>query len=249
MNRWLQLSSAADAVARVLCFHRAGGNARDFYSWGEVLSDEVQVCAVQLPGRLDRFREPVLQTIEPIANEVANLAAGLDELPLVLFGDCMGALLAFEVARTMRRDKGLLPAALIVASYAPPDQLRTGPQYNSAPPEEFRGRLFEVGGVPHHVLQDDELFKLLLPTLRADFAVFENYCYTPEAPLAVDTHAIVGVEDPYVPESVLAGWRRHNEGEFTLRKFAGGHFFLRDNREVLDYIKAVALDAAGLDEP
>lgn len=241
---WLQAWPAAHPRARVVCVTRAGGSARDFDGWSDVLGDDVEVCAVQLPGRLDRFREPALDAVEPVAVAAAAAIADLPAaLPLVLMGDCMGTLIAYEVAREQRRRGQPMPEALVVASYPPPDRLRTERPYHDAPAEELRGRLAEVGGVPSHVLMDDELFELMLPTLRADFALFERYRYTPEPPLAADIHAIVGETDPYLGVPDVEAWACHTSGSFTVRAFPGGHFFLREHEEPLRYVRDVALAA------
>ncbi|HSR25144.1 MAG TPA: thioesterase domain-containing protein [Candidatus Eisenbacteria bacterium] len=243
-GEWLQTSPAAHPRARVVCTTRAGGSARDFDGWSPVLGDDVEVCAVQLPGRLDRFREPALDSIEPIAVAVAEAIAGLpDALPLVLVGDCMGALVAYEVARVQRRRGWTMAGDLVVASYLPPDRLRTEQPYHDAPAERLRGRLAEVGGVPAHVLMDDELFELLLPTLRADFSVFERYRYTGEPPLEAAIHAIVGEADPHLGVADMEGWGCHTSRTFTVRTFPGGHFFLREHEEPLRFVRDVALAA------
>jgi medium-chain acyl-[acyl-carrier-protein] hydrolase len=229
----------------VVCVSRAGGSARDFDAWSSVLSDDVELCAVQLPGRLDRFREPVLDTMAPIAEAVAAAIAELPRaLPFVLVGDCMGALIAYEVARVLRRRGWTMPSGLVVASYPPPDTVRTERAYHDAPAEMLRGRLAEVGGVSSDVLMDDELFELLLPTLRADFAVFERYRYVDEPPLEASVHAIVGEGDPYFGVSDLEGWRCHTRREFGVRAFPGGHFFLRELDAPVRFVREVALAAS-----
>jgi medium-chain acyl-[acyl-carrier-protein] hydrolase len=103
--------------------------------------------------------------------------------------------------------------------------------------------LRDVGGVPPSALEDEEFFELLLPTLRADFAAFERYQYRPQPPLDIDIHAIVGQDDPYVPASVLQGWKQQTTGEFALRSFAGGHFFLRESDKVVNFVRDLALAA------
>jgi medium-chain acyl-[acyl-carrier-protein] hydrolase len=240
MNPLLQIFAAETARGRIVCLPRAGGTAADFAEWGGAFGD-IEVCAVQLPGRLRRYCEPAVRTTEPIVQEVVQALHELEYLPLLLLGDCMGAILAFEIARELRRASLPLPISLIVASYAPPDQKRTSANFHDAPAEVFRNHLLEVGGLDPEVIDEDELFALLLPSLRADFALFENYEYVPEPPLEVDIYAIGGQADPFVSFSELEGWRCHTCRRFEARRFAGGHFFLRDNPSVIDFIKEVAL--------
>lgn len=237
VSRWIVRQGSAAARARVICISRAGGTARDFDAWPAMLGEETELCAVQLPGRLERFREPALRDLREIAAAVADAIAGLPLLPYVLFGDCMGALIAYEVLVALR-DRGLpLPVALAVGFYPPPDQPRTGAKYADAAAEELRARLREVGGVPVEVLDDDEFFELLTPTLRADFAAFENYEYSPQPPFDVDLLVLVGRQDRYVGEADVQGWGRHTVARFKVRTLDGDHFLLRSNSDAARLVR------------
>ncbi|KPI15314.1 Thioesterase [Actinobacteria bacterium OK074] len=244
MTDWIQSSSAADTVARVVCLSRAGGSARDFDQWRKPLGEEIEMCAVQLPGRLDRFHEQPLSDLHRIAEEVAAALTTLPPRPYLLFGDCMGALVAFETASALRRLGATLPTCLVVASYPAPDRMRTERPYGDGSAQDLRERLREVGGVPPAVLDEDELFELMLPMLRADFAAFEGYRYRETEPLASAVHALVGAEDPYVTVTDLIGWRRHTTGEFSARALPGGHFFLHESDEAVSFVRGLALAGA-----
>ncbi|MGC4804635.1 thioesterase II family protein [Micromonospora sp. DT233] len=247
MTRWLQVQRVDDPAVRVCCVPRAGGSARDFDYWPAVLGPRVELCAVQLPGRLSRFREPPMTSLSAVAAEVATALTDCAELPTVLFGDCMGSLVVFEVARELRRRGAALPSALMVASYLPPDELRSTEPYHDRDEEALRGRLAEVGGVSPEVLEDDELFELMLPTLRADFSLFETYVYRAEDPLPSDVVALVGATDPYVDAAAMRGWGRHTAGAFEVRTFGGGHFFLRDSTDAVMLVRDRALGLAAGD--
>ncbi|HEV2372274.1 MAG TPA: thioesterase domain-containing protein [Streptosporangiaceae bacterium] len=241
MNRWIQREALPGAVARTVCIPRAGGSARDFDSWRAPLGSQVELCAVQLPGRLDRYTEPALSDLGEIAAAVAGAVRGLAPLPFVLFGDCMGALVAFETARALRRTGDALPSALAVSSYPAPDRVRTERTYADGTAEDFRRRLQDVGGVPAAAIHDDELFELMLPTLRADFAAFEGYVCQQDEPLDVDIHALLGRTDPYYSASDMAGWQDHTSREFRLTRFDGGHFFLREGDTAASFVRELAM--------
>ncbi|MDT0457049.1 thioesterase domain-containing protein [Streptomyces sp. DSM 41527] len=249
MTDWIQSVSAPDAVARVVCLSRAGGSARDFDRWRAPMGEDVELAAVQLPGRLDRFHEPPLSDLHEIAEEVAAALTTLPARPYVLFGDCMGALLAFETACALRRRGAAPPDCLVVASYPAPDRLRTERPYGDGSADDLRQRLREVGGVPPAVLDEDELFELMLPMLRADFAAFEGYRHRPTEPLSVDIHALVGADDPYVTVTDLHGWQRHTTGEFTARALPGGHFFLHESDDAVSRVRSLALAGARAARP
>lgn len=86
---------------RLFCFPYAGGGASIFRRFPESLPPGVEVCAVQLPGREDRYVEPAFSRL-PAA--VAALAGALHahlQPPFAFFGHSMGALLAFELTRLL----------------------------------------------------------------------------------------------------------------------------------------------------
>jgi medium-chain acyl-[acyl-carrier-protein] hydrolase len=86
--------------------------------------------------------------------------------------------------------------------------------------------------------------ELLLPLLRADFALHETWDFRPEEPLAIGISAFGGVADPEVTREDLEDWRGETRGRFRLRMLPGDHFFLHSERALL--IEAVARDLSEL---
>ena len=124
-------------------------------------------------------------------------------------------------------------------------QARTTPAFHSAPDHEFQRNLISIRGVPPEAVEDDELLDLLMPTLRADFAVFETYEWCPEGALDTEIHAIGGSEDGNVGRAELEGWRRLTSRSFSLRMFPGDHFFVQEDPDVRAYVEGIALHSCG----
>jgi medium-chain acyl-[acyl-carrier-protein] hydrolase len=101
-----------------------------------------------------------------------------------------------------------------------------------------------MNGTPDEVLQNEEILSLFLPTLRADFAICEEYMYTPDAPLECPIFAYGGQSDPEVREEELRAWREQAGEEFTLQLFPGNHFFLHTAHRQL--LRAIAGELSGL---
>ena len=59
----------------------------------------------------------------------------------------------------------------------------------------FVEELRRLGGAPAKVLDSAELLQLMLPLLRADFAVTQAYKYSEGPPLGCPLTAIGGLED------------------------------------------------------
>ena len=88
---------------RLYCFPYAGAGSSIYRPWWKEISPGIQICSVQLPGRGGRFTEPRYTSVQPLVQALTDSLWPLPDLPVALFGHSMGALLAFEFARELRR--------------------------------------------------------------------------------------------------------------------------------------------------
>lgn len=228
------------ARLRLFCFPYAGGSAAVYRDWHTLVPGEIEVAAVNLPGRGARFKEPPLDRAEVLVESLAEELGPHMEPPFAFFGHSMGALIAFELTRLLRREGRRLPERLLVSGRRAPHLPDEDPPIHGLPDAELMEELRQLNGTPEEVLAHPELMELFLPVLRADFAVCEEYRYREEPPLDLPISAFGGVDDPDVERSHVLGWREQTRGGFRLRMFPGGHFFLNDHRDAL--VRAVVLD-------
>jgi medium-chain acyl-[acyl-carrier-protein] hydrolase len=230
---WLpEHSIRADTRLRLFCFHHAGGAASMYYRWSKQVPGSVQLLPVQLPGREQRFREPAYDDIKPLVEALGEVLPPYLDMPFVLLGQSMGALIAFELARWLRRTVRREPLGLVVASSAAPQEASHDDPIHPLPRDQFLVEIQErYGGVPKAVAQHQELMDLLLPTVRADVTVVETYCYRIEPPLACPILAIGGTEDTVVPSDELRAWKEQTTSDFSLEIIPGDHFVLDSSRQ------------------
>ncbi len=67
---------------------------------------------------------------------------------------------------------------------------------------------------------------MVLPAIRADYRIVENYRYAPGPPLDCPLTVFTGVDDPKVSADEAEAWREHTSDTFDLVTLSGGHFFL-----------------------
>jgi medium-chain acyl-[acyl-carrier-protein] hydrolase len=232
--RLRRISSAGHVAAgalRLFCFPHAGGGAAAFYSWAERLPRAVAVVPMRTPRRANMA--------ELVAALCDSIQPYLDE-PFAFFGHSMGAVVAFELARLLRRRNQPLPRMLVPSGARAP-QFRRG---HVPPPEpseaEFVEALRRLEGTPREVLDNPNLMQLILPALREDAAIYRNYIYAEEPPLDCPIRAYGGAEDPNVRQEHLAGWAVETTAAFAVRVFPGGHFYLQTHRQ--EFLAALALD-------
>jgi medium-chain acyl-[acyl-carrier-protein] hydrolase len=214
--------------------------------WARHVSRGLGVWAVQLPGRENRLRERPLSEMSAIVEGTLEALRSHLDVPFALFGHSMGALVAFELARHLRRTGEPAPVRLLVSAQRAPDLPRRRPPIAHLSAPEFVVELRRrYAGVPEAILQQPDLMALFLPCLQADMGLVERYRCDDEPPLECPISAFGGLEDPEATEAELNAWQRHTRSTFSLRRFAGGHFYLRDAGQELLAAMCRDLDSSG----
>ena len=225
-NPWvLCLAPRPFAGLRLFCFPHAGAGPLAYREWFRLMPSEIEVCGVRLPGRECRITEPPLRDLSTMVQRLAEGLAPRLGQRFALFGHSMGAIVAFELAHFLRSHGGPQPAHLFVSGHRAPHLPRQHEELSNLDDSTLLEELRKLGGSPEAALNHAELMDLLLPMLRADFAVCETYAYVPRHPLHCPITALGGLQDPYVDREQLEAWRQHTQGDFSVRMFAGDHFF------------------------
>jgi medium-chain acyl-[acyl-carrier-protein] hydrolase len=100
------------ARLRLFCVPYAGGGDAVFRTWWQGLPDDVEACGVRRPGRDQRRGEPPFTRLTPLVRALADALGPELARPYALYGHSMGARVAFELARELRRRSQPEPALL-----------------------------------------------------------------------------------------------------------------------------------------
>jgi surfactin synthase thioesterase subunit len=224
---WVRrFGDTSDAELRLICFPHAGGAATFFLPLSSRLAPGVEVLAMQYPGRQDRRYEPFIDDIDDLANAIfAALCDGWVKCPFAFFGHSMGAVVAFEVARRFRRTGRCGPLGILASGRRAPSMYRDE-QVHRSDDTRLIAEVRRLNGTDSSLLDDDELLRMILPAIRADYRAVERYRYQSDGDLTCPIHVLVGDCDPQVTEAEARAWSAHTSGHFRLRTFPGGHFYL-----------------------
>ena len=221
---------------RLICFPHAGAGASTFQPWAAPLSEAgIEVRSAQYPGRENRWGEPLLRSVEAMAEhwyEHWPALAGEDGVPVVIYGHSMGVLVAYELARRLH---GTAPdlRRLILGGRNPPHLPSVHPPIHHQPDDAFLAAVAErYGNLPAVLLADPEMRELMVPVLKADFELVDEYRADESAmPLAVPLSLLNGTEDPFVSLATLPDWQGYTSDSCRWEQIKGGHFFHQQNRE------------------
>ncbi len=218
------LRSGQNAPKRLICFAYAGGNAAMFLPWQAQLGPALEVCAVQLSPRHGDDGQ-AHAAFPPLIRDIAQAIQPLLDRPYVLFGHSLGALVAFELSRFIKLMHLPAPERLVVSGCDAPEHKSDAKRVHDLPHDEFIEELRRKNGTPEAVLNTPELLDLLLPAVRADFALVESYQYRANIRLDMPIDVFAGQEDKVDAQS-LAPWLAETRASGAIHWFEGGHFFI-----------------------
>ena len=221
------------ANLRLFCFPYAGGKSTSFRGWENNLPSGVEVCPIELPGRGTRItEEPLTEFLQLIPELTKGVLPYLDK-PFAFFGHSMGSIVSFEVAHLLHQKYDLKPVHLFVSGRVAPQIPVENKQIHKLPKAAFIEEIRRLNGTPEAVLENTELMQLLLPMLRADFTLVENYVYTPKHTLNCAITAFGGLQDNKVCTANLEAWKQQTAADFSMHMFPGDHFFLHSAESLL----------------
>ena len=249
-NRWVSERNRVEGSRiRLFCLPHAGSGAAAFNSWKRIFPSLVEVCPILLPGRETRLDEASYSDCDLLIRDMTDALSNWFDKPYAIFGHSMGALLAFEMAQTVR-SRGLRePRYLFLSGRIAPHLAQAQRPIHQLPHDELIAELeARYGGLPREILQDPEMLEIFLPILRTDLTLIETHCYRERPRLRCPIMVSAGVHDVTVSNESLAAWRIHTVERVEVHWFSGGHFYLTgDSRaSLLEKIaeKMLAIDAA-----
>ncbi|MGI5176779.1 thioesterase II family protein [Dactylosporangium sp. CA-152071] len=224
-SQWVRRVPREGARLRLVCLPFAGGGASVYQGMAALLPPWIEVLAVQPPGHEDRSREPLPASIPGLVTACAIALRPYTTMPYALYGHCAGALLAHEVAHEMGRRFGTWPQRLIAAEQPAPQAPPPPAPLHLRSDEDLLASIRDRGGLPEAVAGNAQLLEFLLPVLRHDFALWENYRHRPRPPLPVPITTVRGTTGS-VDETALAGWAEQTTAGRTGVTVEGGHYFI-----------------------
>ena len=208
------------------------------------------MIAVEPPGRLSRIEEDPVSDIDHFVDRVIDEMKGRLDLPFAFFGHCLGGLTLYETARRLRNASRFRPRHLFVSGARPPDRIAEQGDFERALLRDLMKLAeFRINAPTHaqtdnvfsdvirhfniiateQLLEQAELRELMLPIIRAEFRMANNYVFEREPPFDIPITCFYGKDDTYVTRDQALGWGRFTDSRFRAHIRAGAHFGVIDD--------------------
>ncbi|MCD8011079.1 MAG: thioesterase domain-containing protein [Lachnospiraceae bacterium] len=212
----------------LVCFPFAGGTAADFAAWKEYLPREYSVYPVLYPMRERRSGEYMPEKMEKLAECFVRENMSIFEKPFVIFGQCTGCLIAYEVCRYLWEHCRKEPLLFVASGSASPHVRIVEEQKEEICDQWLLEMLLREGRLTEEAIQLPMFMEYYFPVLKADFALLAGYGYPGDYILSCPILTVAAEGDTLVPMDEVQKWSRYTEAEHYFFRVQGNHYFLRE---------------------
>ncbi|WP_425336175.1 alpha/beta fold hydrolase [Sinorhizobium numidicum] len=225
------VKSSLEPSYRIICFPHGGGSMRSFRTWSDYLPDDVELICLDLPGRGKRSAEAAIRSMDVLVPMVIEALQAYSDRPFVFFGHSAGALVAYEIARSLEQAGRPSPFHVVVSAHPSADLPPEEPPMYTYADDKLADVVRTLGMVPTKALANEKLLlEFILPPMRADFELVETYDRNLPTPLKAAITAMGGVKDD-INANDLDEWHRLTTSRFARIMFDGDHFFTHSMTE------------------
>ncbi|RJT23981.1 SDR family NAD(P)-dependent oxidoreductase [Mesorhizobium waimense] len=226
------IKSSLEPSYRIICFPHGGGSVQSFRSWFNYLPEDIELVCLDLPGRGKRSGDAVIRRMDVLVSVVTDALCAYSDRPFVFFGHSMGALVAYEVARSLEVAGRPSPFHVVVSAHKSADVVADEPPMYKHTDDKLIDLVRTLGMVPTEALANEKLLAdFILPPMRADFELAETYDRNLPTPLKAAITAMGGVQDEMLNADDLDEWGRLTTSRFARVMFSGDHFFTHSMTE------------------
>jgi medium-chain acyl-[acyl-carrier-protein] hydrolase len=233
--------SRSDAKVNLICIPYAGAGANIYGKWKEICPVEYSILPLLFPQRETRYREKMPEHVEQLAEMFVSEAKEIFEKPVVLFGHCTGATLAYEIALAADRIRGKKVAGVIASSANEPEQVPEEiKELMCASNEQLIAYLRKEELVEEEMLEDEDFCAYYLPVLQADFKMYGTYQLKQKKLLDCPIMTVYDPDDVKVSEKSVGAWAEYTRDDYRSYHVKGGHYYIDDLKQVLSIMQKIS---------
>ena len=222
----------------MICIPYAGASANIYGKWKEICPAEYSILPVLFPKRETRYMEEMPEHVGQLAEMFVLEAKEIFEKPVLLFGHCTGATLAYEIALAAEHILGKKIDGLIASSANEPEMVpEETKELMCASSEQLIAYLRKEELVEDEMLADEDFCDYYLPVLQADFKMYGAYKMEKKKPLDCPIITIYDKNDTKVSEESVGAWAGYTLGEYRSYHVEGGHYYIDNPEQILQIMR------------
>jgi surfactin synthase thioesterase subunit len=209
---------------RLVLFGFAGGTITALLSLAKAFPSWIEVWGAEYPGRGLRWQTPLLESIDPLLDDLLPGLAQLSDRPVAMLGFSMGAHVAYRLAQRA----ATVPLGVIAISGRPPRRQVTDWPADRLSDADLIARLQALGGMPAEILDSRVLMESFMPVVRADLELCTDMNRFSPRRLPCPLLALEGTQDRLLIDAEVPRWLEvagGPTGQSMHRAYPGGHFF------------------------
>jgi len=230
------LNQVSNKKLRLFCFPYAGGNASMYYPLKENIGEEIELVAVQLPGRSERMFEEAYTDMDALVEKLYRQIAPTLHEPFALCGYSMGGVIAYALTKKIEEFSKYRPEFTIISATKPIGLLNQGKKHTLSD-DGLIDVLRAHKASPQAVLDSKELMEMILPTIRADYQLIETYKVVNGSQL--ETPLVLFNSEEDMEKKTISMWQEHFKNKAKYVDFDDGHFFI--HTQVDKFIKEIKI--------
>lgn len=233
-------SSPSNNTVNLIYLPYAGGGSHYYDNISAALKSiqttafKIEIFEVVLPGRVSRYQEPLLKTMEDQVTDIWKQIKHLTNQPYAIFGHSMGSLLAYLCTHRAITMGNPTPISLFLSGLKAPSCLSLN-QNHLLSYQDFKAKLASYGGINQEILNDDSIFSFFEPMIRSDFEAVETWKYHTQPKLNIPTTVLAGTEEDFT-EDELKAWQKEFQNDLNFIRFEGGHFYINNHSQKIAQI-------------
>ncbi len=213
------------------CLPYAGGSASVYNKWQKFFDNSIELRPIELPGRGKKFSTPFYNTLEEAANNIfKEIKDDINRNRAAFFGHSMGASLVYEIVQKIINSDKSNPVHVFFSGQCPPHIMKKSDIYK-LDEVSFKNKILELNGTPKEIYENQELFDIYIPILRADYKLIETHKFSNFLKWNIDITVFHGKVDGEVNMNEALEWSNYTDGGFRFVEFEGGHFFINEKAE------------------
>lgn len=215
----------------------AGASAVSVYSpWNRFLPPSIRMIPLDLAGHGRRMNEAFAPDVERVTLDLINTIRPLisNNQPYAFYGHSIGSTLCYELVKGLSREGFHDPLALFLSGRNPPHYPYANRYLHLMDDERFLEEIKKLGGTPEEFFKMKDLVATFLPIMRNDYRIIEQYEFSyPIFRSQADICFLKSSQDPLLSADAIYEWEKYTHGNFKIRNYPGGHFFINDERQAI----------------